>query len=229
MLVGPAIPYAQISPAEQERSTLVHEFATQCNHMLCNTWADGYHDELHYTRRNWNDIGEAQVDFMLASAYASIQQTSVDHQTHFNTDHRPVSCEVLMGRLRRSTQRTKCMRNWKPVLSWDKFVADFPCEWQCWDSNTTTWREAAEEHQANASGTVLDLELQALIAARKNLDDCNEEKRRLSKRVWRRRRHLRRFRELNRLDEAAASGRAPPRPQPSSHLNWLRIFGHCPA
>ena len=226
-LVGPAIPYAILTAAEQERATMAHEFVTKHSLMLCNTWADGYHDNLHFTRKNWNDTGEAQVDFMLASSTASVRETGVDHHTHFNTDHRPVSCEAVMGGHSQPSPFVKCLRNWKPALSWNQFAVDLPWQWQSWETCAATWREAAKEHQASAATIEPDLELQALIVAVRRAGI--EEKRIISKKIWRRRRHLRRLRELERLDDAAATGRAPPRPRPSCHLNWLRIFGNTPA
>ena len=53
-----------------------------------------------------------------------------------------------------------------------------------------------------------------------------EELRVLYKSIWRRRRYLKRQKHTEGLQEAASTGRAPPGPRPSMHLNWGNIVGN---
>ena len=68
--------------------------------------------------------------------------------------------------------------------------------------------------------------LQKLLEEKRNLIHENiAECRALSKRIWRRRRFLKRAALTKELEAAAAAGRAPQSQRPSIHLNWAKVVG----
>ena len=70
----------------------------------------------------------------------------------------------------------------------------------------------------------IDLDLEALLNQRSTATLTKQEKQVLNRRIWRRRRYLKRSRHLGEIEKNAEAGRAP-RAQKSKHYNWSKIAG----
>jgi hypothetical protein len=95
----------------------------------------------------------------------------------------------------------------------------------CWTTASQQLRATAEECRVRKN-KFEDQELQDMLEAKRSLTVPMEERKALYKRIWRRRRHLKRVKNMRDLQDAAASGRAPPSARPSTHLNWGKILGN---
>ena len=115
-------------------------------------------------------------------------------------------------------------KNWKPDNKWTHRANDMlKFEGNSWAQAAELLRTTAGEcKEKNKKGK--DKELQDMLATVGVTPP--EERKALYKRIWRRRRHLKRQKHAEDLQEAAGAGRAPPGPRPSSHLNWGKIVGN---
>ena len=65
----------------------------------------------------------------------------------------------------------------------------------------------------------------SLLAQYKAVSSVSSEDRKLlSKQIWRRKRHLKREATEQTIQTAAAAGRAPPGPRPSLHVRWDKLL-----
>ena len=195
--------------------------------VVTNTFADCNldHEHLMVTRRNWNGQGaEEQIDFVLASKCLKMAAASVEQYLTCDTDHRMVNCEfVIKAPIERTVHGIRCIKNWQPDPNWE---AKANAKLETWASS---WTEAAELLRTTANACNVkkmkteDQELSDMLKAKHTVQP--EEKKDLYKRIWRRRRHLKKVKHLEELQQAAAAGRAPPEPRPSMHLSWGKIMG----
>ncbi len=219
VLIGPSVPRAIMRAQERERASLIVEFVTKLGLIVANTFADCNHEHLMTTRTNWSGRGtEAQIDFVLASANMMLAEASVEQYLSGDTDHRLVNVEFTIDAPQeKAEQKIKCIKHWRPDSTWEH-KADKMKNW------ATNWEEAAEllrsiaDYCKQVSKKNKDKELQDMLA--KVGKTPLEELKALYKSIWRRRRFLERQKHTEGLQEAAATGRAPPGPRPSMHLNW---------
>jgi hypothetical protein len=223
--IGPAVPEAELTVRESERAGHLLEFLAVHRLYLANTWtnAEGA-NHFQFTRRAWDSGSEGQVDFLAISMALELEHSSVDLATTCSSDHFAVAAQVSgMASLRRPPQRTPCIRNWKPAESWSEAAVETNWFWSDWSVCTAQWRELTAAHQAKPPTMEIDAQLEELLTEQKA---ARPEIRILfNKRIWRRRRHLRRVKAKRALQEACESGRAPPLASGGAHVNWLRLFG----
>ena len=144
--IGPAVPRVNLRAAERVRASMVMEFVTKLGLTVANTFADCTHEHLMATRENWNGQGDAaQIDFVLASSNLHIAEASVEQYLSCATDHRLVNCEFVLGPAKaRPTQTTRCIKNWKPNMHWEKQANDSMETWNIdWEKAADLLRETA--------------------------------------------------------------------------------------
>ena len=95
--------------------------------------------------------------------------------------------------------------------------------WQVWETTAADLREVAAEHQHKVD-KVDDIELLALLRKREENTENKQELNKINRSIWRRRRALRRERQLERFEEDAAAGRAP-KVATAKHYIWTKISG----
>ena len=220
VLIGPSVPRANLRAQERERASLIVEFVARLGLIVANTFANCNHEHLMTTRTNWSGRGtEAQIDFVLASANMVLTEASVEQYLSGDTDHRLVNVEFTIDAPQEKAElKRKCIKLWRPDSTWEHKAN---IKMKSWDHN---WEEAAELLRSIADD--------CKVVNKKNKDKVLkdmlakvgkaplEELKALYKSIWRRRRFLKRQKHIEGLQEAAATGRAPPGPRPSMHLNW---------
>ena len=172
------------------------------------------------TRKNWNGQGAGQqIDFVLASSNLDLAEVTVEQHLSCDTDHRPVCCEFVLDAPAQWTNLgRKCLKNWKPDVEWEAQTNDRLDTWDVnWEAAADLLRKIADDCKLVKANTK-DRYLQDMVAAVSTTPW--EERNDLFKRIWRRRRHLKRMKHTEGLQQAAEAGRAPPGPRPSRHLNW---------
>ena len=154
-----------------------------------------------------------------------LAEASVEQYLSCATDHRLVNCEFVVSSTRaRAAQGIRCIKNWKPDNRWEMQANDKMDVWNVdWMKAADQLRTTAEECREKKEKNV-DQVLKDMLAAKHTVP--LEERKELYKRIWRRRRHLKRLENLTDLQLAAAAGRAPPGARPSMHLNWGKIVGN---
>ena len=103
------------------------------------------HDKL-FTRRNWNDDGGAQIDFIGVPLQSRCLDVGLDKNVFFNTDHHYVWAVVSVSvnpPLKRSIRVPRC---WKPAATWSTFASSLCWNWEDWNDFAETWRESALSH-----------------------------------------------------------------------------------
>jgi endonuclease/exonuclease/phosphatase family metal-dependent hydrolase len=220
VLIGPSVPRANLRAQERERASLIVEFVAKLGLIVANTFANCNHEHLMTTRTNWSGRGtEAQIDFVLASANMVLTEASVEQYLSGDTDHRLVNVEFTIDAPQEKAElKRKCIKHWRPDSTWEHKANSMMKDW------ATNWEEAAELLRSIADDCKKvnkknkDKVLQDMLA--KVGKTPLEELKALYKSIWRRRRFLKRQKHTEGLQEAAATGRAPPGPRPSMHLNW---------
>ena len=237
-LIGPAVPIVDLPRRELERQGLVVEFLHKRGLRACNTWADTEFDALLWTREPWTGgtlSRRGQIDFVLASRGFWLQDAYVEQHIHATSDHKPVICTLRFrsAALRRhpaggrqaGKAPVRCIKGWRPSATWHTEAARALDAWPTsWDEAATQLRDTAarcQELVANEHDEVL----QSLLDEKRRLDGPIDERKQLSKRIWRRRRFLKRQKAEEELRQAALRGCAPKGPRPSIHLNWAKVLG----
>ena len=228
-LIGEAVmerPGRILSAQEKERQALRVEFMEEHSLMACNTWQNTEHSELMCTRQAWNDEQKAQIDFIMASQDWYLQDTWIDQYTHAATDHRPVCAELskrmICGSKPKFTKKLRSLLNWQPGDNWAEKAKEALEE-----DGQRNWRERAEKvrgiAQENRKDTKrrMDPLLMSLLAQYRAISN---DRKLLSKQIWRRKRHVKREAIEQTIQTAAAAGRAPPGPRPSLHVRWDKLL-----
>ena len=234
-VVGPGTPrMAELSATETEHASFLHEFLARHSLYLANTWcADGMDDETDaeqlYTRSSWDEVTQlAQIDFIAASHSLRLDSCRVEHGSAVSTDHFALAATF-------SCKRPPCrplaprpsLVGWRPASSWHPAVAEKAqhLDWQDWSSCADSLASLAVVHQQDEgkdnSREQDDQVLQELLEAAATMPP--EGRRLFGKRIWRRRRLLRRQRAHAALEKACKAGRAPRTPSGSSHVNWSEL------
>ena len=225
-LIGPAVPHAMrdITAMERSRAAALHELMSKRRLMAANTFATESTRELLVTRHAWKaESGGEQVDFILSSGWWLVE-SHVDQHLQVDSDHRAVSAEFLYtGPSLKGTRGARCVRNWKPTPEW-KTEAEELTDWSSgWALAAASLREKAAQCQERKGGAT-DPILQELLHQQRALTaSFGPERRKLDRAIWRRRRHWKREKQHQLLEQAAAGGRAPPGPRPTLHVNWGRL------
>ena len=221
--IGPAVPEVELTAREIERAGHLLEFLAFHRLYLANTWTDA-EEASQYTHRAWGSMDEGQVDFLAVSRTMQLLDSRVDLATACSSDHLAVAAQL--GRpasLSRPLRRNPCIRNWKPAESWCEAAENTEWKWRDWSHCVAQWQELTAAHQRVPPSRKFDTQLEELLAAQKAAPP--EMRRLFNKRIWRRRRHLRRMKAKAELQEACIHGRAPRLETSSAHVNWLRLFG----
>ena len=232
-LIGEAVmerPGRILSAQEKERQALLVEFMEEHSLMACNTWQNTEHSELMCTRQAWSDGQKAQIDVIMASQDWYLQDTWIDQYTHAATDHRPVCVEmtkrILCGYKPKFTKKPRSLLNWQPGDNWTEKAKETLKEdglgnWREW---TERVRGIAQENRKDTTRRKDPLLLSLMAQFKAFSDTSPEERKFLSKRIWRRKRHLKREAIEQTIQTAAAAGRAPPGPRPSLHVRWDKLL-----
>ena len=232
-LIGEAVmerPGRILSVQEKERQALLVEFMEEHSLMACNAWQNTEHPELMCTRQAWSDGQKAQIDFIMASQDWYLQDTWIDQYTHAATDHRPVCAEltkrILCGYKPKFTKKPRSLLNWQPGDNWTEKAKETLKEdglenWREW---TERVRGIAQENRKDTTRRKDPLLLSLMAQFKAFSDTSPEERKFLSKQIWRRKRHLKREAIEQTIQTAAAAGRAPPGPRPSLHVRWDKLL-----
>ena len=176
------------------------------------------------------DGQKAQIDFIMASQDWYLQDTWIDQYTHAATDHRHV-CAVLSKRMicgskPKFTKKPRSLQNCQPGDKWaekakEALEEDRLGNWRKWEEKV---RGVAQDNRKDTKRR-MDPLLMSLLAQYKAISSVSSQDRRfLSKQIWRRKRHLKREAIEQAIQTAAAVGRAPPGPRPSLHVRWDKLL-----
>lgn len=106
--------------------------------------------------------------------------------------------------------------------TWNDAVNSISWQWKDWTNTVDILRDTACQHSALRKRS-RDEQLQLLLRERK----CTPtgQRRDVDKRIYRRRRYLKRKRVSDNLIEAASMGCAPPQQRSNSHIPWTKLVG----
>lgn len=224
--IGEQIPRASMTHLEWNRAKAVHGFASALDLVVTNTWMNACAEEELYTRTNWDQSGSAQIDFVLTSSALAVCDVRVQAYDWFSSDHRAVICQwenLDKPPRQHKEQNKRCIRSWKPAPSWQSEARKKLTDWGDWDVAAERLRATAGDCQL-LQDRAPDLELTALLIRRDSQVFTKEEKNKLNRKIWRRRRYLKRSKHLDEIAQDVEAGRAPRKP-PSKHYNWGKIAG----
>jgi hypothetical protein len=224
--VGAQVPRAVLSATERERAKAVHTFVAERDLVVANTWMDGDTEDQWFTRTNWNGEGPEQIDFIMTSRSLKVENIWIEKHTWFNSDHHALVCRWSTGKgPQQPRSSTKSLRGWAPGPDWCAAVRERLTDWSNWDTTAAQLRETAVLHGQTCRREV-DFELEALLVKRKEATLTLQERQVLNRRIWRRRRALKRALHLGELEKCADTGRVPRlQMQKSKHYNWAKIAG----
>ena len=184
--------------------------------MACNTWrkyrAFGVDVHAEYLGR-WTK----GADRLYLGITRLVPSRHLDRSTHAATDHRPVcvllSRKMWCGTKPNITKKQRSLKHRQPGNKWTENITE-----TLKDADLEDWTEWAAKVRDTAQGSgkdtkrSIDPTLMSLLAQLKTVFGTDaEERKKLSTRIWRRKRHPKRAAIEQVIQSAAADGRAPER------------------
>ena len=232
--IGSGVPASTMRAKDMDRATILQNFLCRSQLSLQNTWADFCcPDDLH-TRTDWEGNQGAQIDFVATSMSVHIKSCELGQIGFMKTDHRPILRDIeIKGKDCMHNKQPRGIarrRNWKPGEQWKPHCANQAWCWADWQTSASHLVEAAQDHAHPSCWRVKDevledLQEQLKLAKQRKGELNAQEFKELSRKVWRRRRYLRRQKAVRNLNEAAATGRAPEVRSRGRHIDFRRVFG----
>ena len=218
--IGPSVMSCSGDDKNSRKAALLHEFLARHGLRFVNTFVE-YTDAAELaTCFTWTGESASQIDFVACPLGTACSDAWVDTDTSFSTNH------YLLGacfELTRHPPRPKApnLRNWRPDSEWLPAVEGRSWNWLAWDDTLCDFRGLAADHRLQRRQKQ-DVELKELLWQRKRTPPG--ERRDIDRKIYRRRRYLKRKRAEMEVKHAAAEGKAPVR-KTATHFSWSKVFG----